>query len=235
MATITAGDFRNGKTFRVWTASSCMVVEFQHVKPGKGAAFVRTKMKNVVTGGVTETLVQPDREVRGGVHRAQGSSSTATPTATCTTSWTRRRTTMDPRQRRTCPDNFKFVKENDPCQAAELQGQGLQRRDPELRRADRHRDRPGRQGQHCYQRRSSPLPLRPAPRSRSRCSSTRATTSASIPARASIWAVSRVDPSLQGQANCRKGDFTMTLSEESAYLKGLMEGMSSTPRPTRAS
>ena len=49
MATITAGDFRNGKTFEM-DGKIMQVVEFQHVKPGKGAAFVRTKMKNVVTG-----------------------------------------------------------------------------------------------------------------------------------------------------------------------------------------
>ena len=54
MATITAGDFRNGKTFEM-DGKIMQVVEFQHVKPGKGAAFVRTKMKNIVTGAVTET------------------------------------------------------------------------------------------------------------------------------------------------------------------------------------
>ena len=70
MATITAGEFRNGKVFemegkyyQVVTgkkfASGNQNVEFQHVKPGKGAAFVRTKMKNVVTGGVTETSFNP--------------------------------------------------------------------------------------------------------------------------------------------------------------------------------
>ena len=53
MATITAGDFRNGKTFEM-DGKIMQVVEFQHVKPGKGAAFVRTKMKNIVTGAVTE-------------------------------------------------------------------------------------------------------------------------------------------------------------------------------------
>ena len=58
MATITAGDFRNGKTFEM-DGKVMQVVEFQHVKPGKGAAFVRTKMKNVVTGAVTETSFNP--------------------------------------------------------------------------------------------------------------------------------------------------------------------------------
>ena len=58
MATITAGDFRNGKVFEM-DGKYYQVVEFQHVKPGKGAAFVRTKMRNVVTGGVTETSFNP--------------------------------------------------------------------------------------------------------------------------------------------------------------------------------
>ena len=58
MATITAGDFRNGVTFEM-DGKVMQVVEFQHVKPGKGAAFVRTKMKNVVTGAVTETSFNP--------------------------------------------------------------------------------------------------------------------------------------------------------------------------------
>ena len=58
MATITAGDFRNGKVFEM-DGKYYQVVEFQHVKPGKGAAFVRTKMRNVVPGGVTETSFNP--------------------------------------------------------------------------------------------------------------------------------------------------------------------------------
>ena len=58
MPTITAGDFRNGVTFEM-DGKVMTVVEFQHVKPGKGAAFVRVKMKNVITGGVTETSLNP--------------------------------------------------------------------------------------------------------------------------------------------------------------------------------
>ena len=58
MATITASDFRNGKTFEM-DGKIYQVIEFQHVKPGKGAAFVRTKMKNIITGGVTETSFNP--------------------------------------------------------------------------------------------------------------------------------------------------------------------------------
>jgi len=58
MATITAGDFRNGLTFEL-EGNAVQVVEFQHVKPGKGAAFVRTKIKNVITGAVIERTFNP--------------------------------------------------------------------------------------------------------------------------------------------------------------------------------
>ena len=55
---LTAGDFRNGVTFDM-DGQVYQVVEFQHVKPGKGAAFVRTKYKNVVTGAVNEKSFNP--------------------------------------------------------------------------------------------------------------------------------------------------------------------------------
>ena len=55
---ITAGDFRNGLTFDM-DGQVMQVIEFQHVKPGKGAAFVRTKLKNVISGAVTETTFNP--------------------------------------------------------------------------------------------------------------------------------------------------------------------------------
>ena len=58
MAMISASDFRNGVTFEM-DGKVMQVVEFQHVKPGKGAAFVRTKMRNIITGGVTETSFNP--------------------------------------------------------------------------------------------------------------------------------------------------------------------------------
>ena len=58
MATITAGEFRNGKVFEM-EGKYYQVVEFQHVKPGKGAAFVRTKYKNVMTGAIREESFNP--------------------------------------------------------------------------------------------------------------------------------------------------------------------------------
>ena len=55
---ITAGEFRNGVTFEL-DGQVMQVVEFQHVKPGKGSPFVRTKYKNVITGAVVETSFNP--------------------------------------------------------------------------------------------------------------------------------------------------------------------------------
>ena len=55
---ISAGEFRNGITFEM-EGSVFQIVEFQHVKPGKGAAFVRTKLKNVITGAVVENTFRP--------------------------------------------------------------------------------------------------------------------------------------------------------------------------------
>ena len=55
---ITAGDFRNGRTFEL-DGNVFQIVEFQHVKPGKGAAFVRTKLKNIINGGVVEKTFRP--------------------------------------------------------------------------------------------------------------------------------------------------------------------------------
>ena len=59
---ISAGEFRNGITFE-FEGNVYQVVEFQHVKPGKGAAFVRTKMKNVITGAVVERSFNPTEKV----------------------------------------------------------------------------------------------------------------------------------------------------------------------------
>ena len=55
---ISAGDFRNGVTIEL-EGNIYQIIEFQHVKPGKGAAFVRTKLKNIVSGGVVEKTFRP--------------------------------------------------------------------------------------------------------------------------------------------------------------------------------
>ena len=55
---ISAGDFRNGVTLEI-EGNIYQILEFQHVKPGKGAAFVRTKLKNIISGGVVEKTFRP--------------------------------------------------------------------------------------------------------------------------------------------------------------------------------
>ncbi len=55
---ISAGDFRNGITLEI-EGNVVQILEFQHVKPGKGAAFVRTKLKNIISGGVIEKTFRP--------------------------------------------------------------------------------------------------------------------------------------------------------------------------------
>ena len=58
MAKKSAGEFRNGMTLEI-DGKVCQVVEFMHVKPGKGAAFVRVKLRDIINGGVIETTFRP--------------------------------------------------------------------------------------------------------------------------------------------------------------------------------
>lgn len=58
---ISAGDFRNGVTLEI-NGQVVQIMEFQHVKPGKGAAFVRTKLKDVINGGIKETTFRPNEK-----------------------------------------------------------------------------------------------------------------------------------------------------------------------------
>ena len=55
---VSAGDFKNGLTVEI-DGNIYQIMEFQHVKPGKGAAFVRTKLKNIISGGVVEKTFRP--------------------------------------------------------------------------------------------------------------------------------------------------------------------------------
>ncbi len=110
---ITAGDFRNGVTFEM-DGKVMQVVEFQHVKPGKGAAFVRTKMKNVITGAVVETSFSPtDKFENAHVERKSMEYSYSDGNLYYF---------MDPETYELVPidesilsDSFKFVKENMVC------------------------------------------------------------------------------------------------------------------------
>ena len=58
---VSAGDFRNGVTFEM-EGNVLQIIEFQHVKPGKGAAFVRAKVRNVITGSVIERTFNPSEK-----------------------------------------------------------------------------------------------------------------------------------------------------------------------------
>lgn len=58
---VSAGDFRNGLTVNI-EGTVYQVMEFQHVKPGKGAAFVRTKLKDIINGGVVEKTFRPSEK-----------------------------------------------------------------------------------------------------------------------------------------------------------------------------
>ena len=117
---ISVSDFRNGITFEM-DGKVMQIVEFQHVKPGKGAAFVRVKMKNVITGAVTETSFNP--------------------TAKFPTAFVERKKMeysyndgslyyfmdqetyeLEPIDASALADSFKFVKENDVCTIMSYKG-----------------------------------------------------------------------------------------------------------------
>ena len=117
---VSAGDFRNGITFEM-DGEVYQIIEFQHVKPGKGAAFVRTKIRNVIAGSVVERTFNPTEKF---------------PTA-----YIERKEMeysyndgdlyyfMDPESYEQIPlnadklgDNFKFVKENTTCRICSWKG-----------------------------------------------------------------------------------------------------------------
>lgn len=185
MATITAGEFRNGKVFEM-EGKYYQVVEFQHVKPGKGAAFVRTKMKNVVTGGVTETSFNPTAKFEE-VAIERKNMEYSYNDGDLYYFMDQETYDMVPLNRDMLGDAFRFVKENTMCMILSIKGNvfgvepptSLTLRSPRPSRALPATPRPTL---------SSPQRSRPARRSRCRCSSTSATRSRSTPARASISA-----------------------------------------------
>lgn len=117
---ITAGDFRNGVTFEE-DGNVLQVVEFQHVKPGKGAAFVRTKTKNVITGSVVEKSYNPSAKFASAfVERRDMEYSYSDGDLYYF---------MDPESYEQVPvsaaelpDNFKFVKEQMVCKVCSYKG-----------------------------------------------------------------------------------------------------------------
>ena len=117
---ISASEFRNGVTFEM-DGKVLQVVEFQHVKPGKGAAFVRVKMRNVITGGVTETSFNPTAKYPTAfVERKKmeysyndGSLYYFMDSETYE---------LEPIDGSVLDDSFKFVKENDVCTILSYKG-----------------------------------------------------------------------------------------------------------------
>ena len=120
MATITAGDFRNGKTFE-YEGKIMTVVEFQHVKPGKGAAFVRTKMKNVVTGAVTETSFNPTAKFEEAFVERKDMAYSYND-GDLYYFMDPETYDMTPLNKDVLGDSFQFVKENTPCTLVSYKG-----------------------------------------------------------------------------------------------------------------
>ena len=117
---VSAGDFRNGVTFEM-DGNVLQIIEFQHVKPGKGAAFVRAKVRNVITGSVIERTFNPSEKFPTAfVERKEMSYSYNDGGLYYF---------MDPESYELIPineselsDNFKFVKENMVCRILSYKG-----------------------------------------------------------------------------------------------------------------
>ena len=110
---ISAGDIRNGITFEM-DGKVMQVIEFQHVKPGKGAAFVRVKMRNVITGGVTETSLNPSAKFPTAfVERKKMEYSYND--GELYYFMDQETFELEPLNADVLDDSFKFVKENDTC------------------------------------------------------------------------------------------------------------------------
>ena len=118
---VSAGDFRNGITFEE-DGNVFQIVEFQHVKPGKGAAFVRTKIRNVISGSVVEKTYNPTAKFPTAYIERQRNARIPIRTATCTTSWTMKRIEQIPLNESELGDAFKFVKENEVCKVLSYKG-----------------------------------------------------------------------------------------------------------------
>ncbi|MBQ1389488.1 MAG: elongation factor P [Clostridia bacterium] len=117
---ISAGDFRNGVTFEM-DGQVVSIIEFQHVKPGKGAAFVRTKIRNVITGAVVEKTFNPnDKYPTAYIERKDMEYSYADGDLYYfmdTETWE-----QIPIGKDKLGDNFKFVKENMVCKILSYKG-----------------------------------------------------------------------------------------------------------------
>ena len=118
---VVAGDFKNGVTFDMGDGTAWQVVEFQHVKPGKGAAFVRTKMKNVITGAIVERTFNPtDKFENAYIERKEMQYSYND--GDLYYFMDMETFDMIPLNSDKLPDNFKFVKEEMLCKIVSYKG-----------------------------------------------------------------------------------------------------------------
>ncbi|MBQ9416348.1 MAG: elongation factor P [Clostridia bacterium] len=117
---VVAGDFKNGLTFDM-DGVVYQVIEFQHVKPGKGAAFVRTKIKNVISGAVTERTFNPtDKFENAYIERKDMEYSYQD--GDLYYFMDQETYDMLPLNSDKLPDSFKFVKENMVCKIISYKG-----------------------------------------------------------------------------------------------------------------
>ena len=120
MPTIVAGDFRKGIVFEM-DGKPMLVVDFQHVKPGKGAAFVRTKYKNVITGAVREEAFNPTAKFeQGSVERRDAEYSYND--GDLYYFMDMESFDMMPIGKELLPDAFRFVKEEEMCKIMSYKG-----------------------------------------------------------------------------------------------------------------
>ena len=141
---ISVSDFRNGVTFDM-DGKVMQIIEFQHVKPGKGAAFVRVKMRNVITGGVTETTFNPnDKYPTAYIERKKMDYSYKD--GDLYYFMDNETYEMTPVNADILDSSFRFVKENDQCTVLSYKGSVF----PQARNA---RDRRRGQGAALHQRR----------------------------------------------------------------------------------
>ena len=117
---VSAGDFRNGVTFEM-EGNVLQIIEFQHVKPGKGAAFVRAKVRNVITGSVVERTFNPSEKFPTAFVERKDMEYSYSDGGLYYL--------MDPESYELIPineselsDNFKFVKENMVCKVLSYKG-----------------------------------------------------------------------------------------------------------------
>ncbi len=117
---VTAGDFRNGVTFEM-DGKVYQIIEFQHVKPGKGAAFVRTKIRNVIEGSVVERTFNPTEKFPTAfVERKDMEYSYAD--GDLYYFMDSETYELVPVSKNELSDNFKFVKENMVCKVLSYKG-----------------------------------------------------------------------------------------------------------------